>query len=99
MMCGLGMVKPHDMIAALVHLVVSLRLLRVNNHECRDSENQRSHDRPSKMCFHYSLLLLRLIELFERLAGFGSTESDSSRLARFPLARRANRSSQSLSVS
>jgi hypothetical protein len=44
------MVKPHDVIAALVHFLLSgtrriavvafLWVLRVNSHECRDYENQ-----------------------------------------------------------
>jgi len=87
-MGGLVVVKPHDVITTLVHLLVGhvLRLLRGGTHECRDCKQQRSLDRSSKMCFHHSLLLLRLIELFERLAGFGWTDSDSNRLARFPLA-------------
>jgi hypothetical protein len=40
MVRGLHVVKTHHVIATLVHLLVSLRLLRVNNHERRGCENQ-----------------------------------------------------------
>src|SRR6185369_4322726 len=95
MMCGLRMVEPHDVIAALVHLIFSrvmtvFGLLRVNHHENRHCENQCSQG------FHTHFSFFLLIKWCERLAG--STDSDSSRLTRFPPGRRANRVSQSLSV-